>query len=127
VGARYATLGLSPLSEHAGAVGEGQPPWLRLVLHWVRAHGRRFYNFRGLEAFKASAQPMAWEPIFAITPGRRFTPMLLRAIAGAFSAGSPERFVARAVVSAAVKELHRLRGAGAVAWSLANAGARRHP
>lgn len=110
-GARYATLGLSPLSEHAGVVGDGQPAWLRLVLHWVRAHGRRFYNFQGLEAFKASAQPMAWEPIFAIAPGTRFSPMLLRAIAGAFSAGSPERLVARAVVSAGVKELRRLRGA----------------
>jgi phosphatidylglycerol lysyltransferase len=108
-GSRYATLGLSPLSEHAGAIGDGQPSWLRLVLHWVRAHGRRFYNFKGLEAFKASAQPMMWEPIFAIAPGRRFTPMMLRSIAGAFSDGSPERFVARAVVSGAARELHRLR------------------
>jgi phosphatidylglycerol lysyltransferase len=107
-GCRYATLGLSPLSDHAGAVGDGQPVWLRLVLTWIRAHGRRFYNFRGLEAFKASAQPMAWEPIFAIAPGRRFTPMLLRSLAGAFSGGSPERFVARAVMSAAAKELLRV-------------------
>jgi phosphatidylglycerol lysyltransferase len=90
------------------AVGDGQPVWLRLVLTWIRAHGRRFYNFRGLEAFKASAQPMAWEPIFAIAPGRRFTPMLLRSLAGAFSGGSPERFVARAVMSAAAKELLRV-------------------
>jgi phosphatidylglycerol lysyltransferase len=109
--ARYATLGLSPLSEHAGPLGEGQPVWLQLVLHWVRAHGRRFYNFKGLASFKASAQPMAWEPIFAIAPRRRFTPMTLRSIAGAFSDGSPERFVARAVLSAAARELHRLGGA----------------
>jgi phosphatidylglycerol lysyltransferase len=107
-GCQYATLGLSPLSDHAGAVGDGQPVWLRLVLTWIRAHGRRFYNFRGLEAFKASAQPMAWEPIFAIAPGRRFTPMLLRSLAGAFSGGSPERFVTRAVMSAAAKELLRI-------------------
>lgn len=108
-GSRYATLGLSPLSDHAGPIGEGQPAWLRLVLHWIRAHGRRFYNFRGLEAFKASAQPMTWEPIFAIAPGPRFTPMMLRSLAGAFSAGSPERFVARAVVSGAAREMQRLR------------------
>jgi lysylphosphatidylglycerol synthetase-like protein (DUF2156 family) len=107
-GSRYATLGLSPLSGQAGAIGEGQPAWLRLVLHWVRAHGRRFYNFKGLEAFKASAQPMAWEPIFAIAPGARFTPMTLRSLAGAFSGGSPERFVARAVLSGAARELDRL-------------------
>jgi phosphatidylglycerol lysyltransferase len=107
-GARYATLGLSPLSNHAGAIGDGQPAWLRLVLHWVRAHGRRFYNFKGLEAFKASVQPTTWEPIYAIAPGTRFTPMTLRAIAGAFSDGSPERLVARAVMSGAARELQRL-------------------
>jgi phosphatidylglycerol lysyltransferase len=107
-GADYATLGLSPLSEHAGAIGAGQPAWLRFALHWLRAHGRRFYNFRGLEAFKASAQPMAWEPIYAIAPGRRLTPFTLRAIAGAFSDGSPERLLARAILSGAAKEIERL-------------------
>jgi phosphatidylglycerol lysyltransferase len=107
-GSRYATLGLAPLSEHAGAVGAGQPAWLRFVLHWVKAHGRRFYNFKGIEAFKASVQPMTWEPVFAIAQGDRFTPQMLRAVAGAFSAGSPERLVAQAMVSAASKELRRL-------------------
>ena len=52
---------------------------------------------------------MAWEPVFVIAPGRRFTPMMLRAIAGAFSAGSPELLVARAVASGAVREVQRLR------------------
>ena len=107
-GSHYATLGLSPLSEHAGTVGDGQPAWLRIFLHWIRAHGRRFYNFRGLEAFKASARPMVWEPIFAIAPGGRLTPFTLRAIAGAFSDGSPERLLARAIVSGVVKELSRV-------------------
>ncbi|MCC6848650.1 MAG: DUF2156 domain-containing protein [Deltaproteobacteria bacterium] len=107
-GARYATLGLSPLSEQAGVIFDGQPAWLRLALHWIRAHGRRFYNFRGLEAFKASAQPMIWEPIFAIAPGHRLTPFTLRAIAGAFSDGSPERLLFRALVSGAARELARL-------------------
>jgi phosphatidylglycerol lysyltransferase len=109
-GSRYATLGLAPLSEHAGTVGAGQPAWLRFVLHWVRAHGRRFYNFKGIEAFKASVQPMSWEPVFAIAQGERFTPPMLRAVAGAFSAGSPERLVARAMLSAASRELRRLSG-----------------
>ena len=108
-GSRYATLGLSPLSEQAGPVGAGQPAWLRFVLRWIRAHGRRFYNFRGLEAFKSSARPMAWEPIFAISPGGRLNPFTLRAIAGAFSAGSPERLLARAVLSGVVKELSTAR------------------
>jgi len=42
---------------------------------------------------------MVWEPIFAIDPESRLTPFTLRAIAGAFSDGSPERLLARAVVS----------------------------
>ena len=108
-GSHYATLGLSPLSEQAGPVGSGQPAWLRFVLHWIRAHGRRFYNFRGLEAFKSSARPMTWEPIFAISPGGRINPFTLRAIAGAFSDGSPERLLARAVLSGVVKELSMAR------------------
>jgi phosphatidylglycerol lysyltransferase len=115
-GSHYATLGFSPLSEHAGIVGDGQPAWLRFFLHWIRAHGRRFYNFRGLEAFKASARPMVWEPIFAIAPGGRLTPFTLRAIAGAFSDGSPERLLARAVVSGVVKELSMARRRATIAF-----------
>ncbi|MFL5618962.1 MAG: phosphatidylglycerol lysyltransferase domain-containing protein [Gemmatimonadaceae bacterium] len=108
-GSRYVTLGLAPLAEHGGGTVAGQPTWLRAVLRWVRAHGRRFYNFAGLEAFKASMQPMAWEPIYAIAPGGRFTPRLLRAVAGAFSAGDPERLIARALRSAAREEVRRWR------------------
>ena len=62
-----------------------------------------------LEAFKAGMQPMIWEPIYAIAPGGRFTPRMLRAVAGAFSAGNPEQFVARAVWSGAKEELRRWR------------------
>jgi phosphatidylglycerol lysyltransferase len=108
-GCRYVTLGLAPLAEQGGGALAGQPTWLRAVLRWVRAHGRRFYNFAGLEAFKASMQPMSWEPIYAIAPGGRFTPRMLRAVAGAFSAGNPERLVARALRSAAREEVRRWR------------------
>ncbi|HET7564477.1 MAG TPA: DUF2156 domain-containing protein, partial [Gemmatimonadaceae bacterium] len=44
-GATYVTLGLAPLSRHARAVPG--PLWLRVLLGWVRLHGRRFYNFEG--------------------------------------------------------------------------------
>jgi phosphatidylglycerol lysyltransferase len=81
-----------------------------MALRWARAHGRRFYNFRGLEAFKASMQPMDWEPIFAIAPGERIEPRMLHAVAGAFSGGSPERLLARAMLSAATEEARRLGG-----------------
>lgn len=107
-GSRYVTLGLAPLAAHAGATFEGQPAWLRGALRWVRAHGRRFYNFAGLEAFKASLQPMQWEPIFAIAPGARFSPGVLRAVAGAFSGGAPERLMARALAMAMREEWTRM-------------------
>lgn len=108
-GSPYVTLGLAPLAEHGGGATAEQPAWLRVMLGWVRAHGRRFYNFAGLEAFKASMQPTSWEPIYAIAPGGRFTPRMLRAVAGAFSGGNPERLVARALLSAAREEVHRWR------------------
>lgn len=107
-GSRYATLGLAPLSEMAGRVADGQPAWLRMLLMWLRAHGSRFYNFRGLEAFKAAMLPESWEPIHVITQGRRFSPLALRTIAGAFSAGSPELLVTKGFLAAARKELSRI-------------------
>src|SRR5262249_18831948 len=44
-GARYVTMGLAPLSDCAGPIGVTEPLWLRVLLGWMRAHGRRFYNF----------------------------------------------------------------------------------
>lgn len=107
-GARYATLGLAPLSTQGAAIAPAAPLWVRATLGWVRAHGRRFYNFRGLEAFKSGFLPDAWDPIFAIAPGGRFSPRMLRAVAGVFSRGSPELLVLRAVTSAARRELRGL-------------------
>ena len=34
-----------------------------MLSKWVRAHGKRFYNFEGLEAFKSKFRPDGWEPI----------------------------------------------------------------
>ncbi|MHB1297112.1 MAG: phosphatidylglycerol lysyltransferase domain-containing protein [Gemmatimonadaceae bacterium] len=104
-GAGFVSLGLSPLSRRGDPAGHEPPRWVRPVLAWIRAHGRRFYNFDGLEGFKASLQPAAWTPVFAIAQGRRFTPSMLRAIAGVFSGGSPEWFVARALAQAAKQEM----------------------
>lgn len=106
-GATYVTLGLAPLSDRAGPVGSGQPLWLRAVLHGVRAHGRRFYNFRGLDAFKASLEPDDWEPIYAVSRSRGPTMRSLRAVAGVFGGGSPARLVARAAWMGLAHELHR--------------------
>jgi phosphatidylglycerol lysyltransferase len=103
-GSRYVTLGLSPLSQHAPVAAIQHPPWLRLVLRWVRLHGSRFYNFAGLDAFKAKFNPEAWEPIYAIGQGTRFSPRDLYAIANAFSGGASIRLVMRALAKAAQQE-----------------------
>jgi phosphatidylglycerol lysyltransferase len=111
-GARYLTLGLAPLSRHSRFDNERMPGWLRLVLRWVRAHGRRFYNFEGLDQFKAKFAPDEWEEIVALADTPRFTPRALWAIAAAFAQGSPIALVARAVTRAARQELRWLRRRG---------------
>jgi lysylphosphatidylglycerol synthetase-like protein (DUF2156 family) len=107
-GATYATLGLSPLSQRTGTAAPPQPLWLRVVLQWVRLHGARFYNFGGLDTFKAKFNPQSWEPIYAIAEGKNFSPTTLYAIAGAFSGGEPVRLVGRALLRAALEEINSL-------------------
>jgi len=63
-------------------------------------YGARFYNFGGLDAFKAKFNPEDWEPIYAIAEGASFPPRALYAIAGAFSGGTPFRLVVRALLRA---------------------------
>jgi phosphatidylglycerol lysyltransferase len=94
-GAHYVTMGLVPLSENGRMPEEENPAWLKLMLAWTRAHGRRFYNFGGLEAFKAKFRPDAWEAIYAISNERSFSPRSLYAIAAAFTGTSPFFALAR--------------------------------
>lgn len=108
-GAEYVTLGLAPLSQRAGAESETSASWLRLLLRWVRAHGRRFYNFDGLDAFKAKFKPDHWEPLYAISNERHFSPAALYAIASAFSEGPPLPAMLRAFRDAAKQELLWMR------------------
>jgi phosphatidylglycerol lysyltransferase len=110
-GADYVTLGLAPLSRRARVPDFPHPLWLRAVLAWTRLHGRRFYNFEGLDAFKAKLEPDAWEPLYAISTERRFSPRTLYAIAAAFSEGSPVALVARAILGAARQEMRWAKGA----------------
>ncbi|HKP97576.1 MAG TPA: DUF2156 domain-containing protein [Fibrobacteria bacterium] len=107
-GLEYFTLGLSPLSGLAGDARTGGPWWLELIFRWLRMHGGRFYNFRGLERFKAKFRPGAWEPLYAICNLPAFTPRILLAIAAAFGGGSPFLFTALALGKAAGQEGHWL-------------------
>lgn len=106
-GSTYVTLGLSPLSQRANVADIDEPGWLKFVLRWVRLHGARFYNFGGLDSFKAKFNPDHWEPIFAISEHRPFPPGALYAIAGAFSGGNPTKLVAIALLRAVRDELVR--------------------
>lgn len=92
-GSDYATLGLSPLSTRAQVAPFHNPYRLRLLLAWMRKHGQRFYNFDGLDAFKAKLQPERWEPVFAISNEPRFSLRTLYAIASAFSGNAPVRLI----------------------------------
>lgn len=107
-GYAYVTLGLAPLSSHAPPPRQANPLWLRAVLGWVRAHGRRFYNFGGLDDFKAKLDPERWEPVYAISAAPSFSPRALYAIAGAFSRGAPARLLARGIAAALRSEGRRV-------------------
>ncbi len=101
----YVTLGLAPLSRRGEVSPTANPLWLRALLGWLRVHGNRFYNFSGLDAFKAKLDPEDWEPIYAISNQRRFGPRPLYAIAAAFSGGSPLVVVARGLLGAVRQEM----------------------
>jgi phosphatidylglycerol lysyltransferase len=109
-GLGYLTLGLSPLSHPARDGRASGPWWLAWLFRWLRAHGSRFYNFRGLEAFKSKFAPREWEPIYAISNTPGFGPRTLLAIAAAFGGISPFRFVAWALAKAARQEAGWLLG-----------------
>lgn len=115
-GATFVTLGLAPLSGRADS--DEQPPalWVQALLRWMRVHGQRFYNFDGLDSFKAKLQPQDWEPVYALTHERHVGLRALYAITGAFGGEPPIQFVGRALLRAARQELHWLA-----------AGARKQP
>jgi phosphatidylglycerol lysyltransferase len=110
-GAEYFTLGLSPLTEHSGPLHlhESAPPIIRFLLAWVRAHGKRFYNFEGLEFFKTKFDPEEWEPIYAIANEPHFTFRALYAIGCAFTNGHPIRTVLGGIAKAIDSEFKRLK------------------
>jgi phosphatidylglycerol lysyltransferase len=103
-GEDYLTLGLSPLSQRCALPQPPQPGMVNTLLGWARAHGRRFYNFDGLDAYKAKYRPEAWEPAWLVVQGRQVSPAALFAVAGAFSGGQPLWFLGRTLLRAARQE-----------------------
>lgn len=112
-GAAMVTLGLAPLACRVEDQGAELPLLTRALFGWARAHGRRFYNFHGLETFKAKFQPDAWEPVYVISRESHFSLRTLYAIVGAFAGMSPIRFLSYALWRAGRQE---------IGWALARAG-----
>jgi phosphatidylglycerol lysyltransferase len=88
-GSGYVTLGLSPISRHVRLRDEHAPAWLRTVLSTVRAYGRRFYNFEGLDNFKAKFHAPRWETVYAISNEPSMSLRTLFATAAAFAGENP--------------------------------------
>ena len=101
----YLTLGLSPLSKRARIERFDNPFWLRALLAWMRKHGQRFYNFDGLDRFKAKMTPEYWEPVFAISNEREFSAGTMWSIALAFTQNKPFSVVGKGLAKAAAAEI----------------------
>lgn len=114
-GAGFVSLGIVPLSPRARGA-DAAPWWLRGTFGWARAHGRRFYNFDGLDRFKAKLHPDAWLPVYAILNAPSPTPALMWGVLEAIVGGPPLRFLAaagaRALRSERVALGRLLRGVG---------------
>lgn len=99
------TMGIVPLARPGIPADYRHPGWLAPLVRWARAHGRRFYNFDGLEWFKQKFHPDLWEPVFVISREPTFSPQTLWAVMGAFSDGSPVWALARGLGRAVRTEL----------------------
>jgi len=76
-------LGMAPLS---GLESRALAPlWSRLGAGVYR-HGERFYNFRGLRAYKEKFDPI-WEPRYLASPGGLALPSVLASVASLISRG----------------------------------------
>jgi phosphatidylglycerol lysyltransferase len=107
-GREYATLGLVALADRASDGIQRNPGWLRAMMSLARRYANRFYNFEGLERFRAKMQPGAWEPIYAIANEPHFSPYALYALGAAFSGISPWRAILIAIAKAARREISAL-------------------
>jgi phosphatidylglycerol lysyltransferase len=112
-GSTTITLGLAPLAARAPHAVDQSPAWLRTLLHGLRSHARNFYNFEGLENFKAKFRPQHWAPVYASTGPACSLPRALLAVATAFSGERLRWFVphtlGRALLREARSKLHRGR------------------
>jgi phosphatidylglycerol lysyltransferase len=103
----FVTLGLVALARAADDEIQRNPLWLRSLMRFARAHANRFYRFQGLEQFRRKMAPRAWEPVFAISNERRFSPWTLYNMGAAFAGIPPWQAIGIGIAKAARQELHR--------------------
>lgn len=84
-GFRWFGLGMAPLSGLSRS--EAAPVWHR-VGRLVYEHGERFYNFRGLRAFKQNFKP-AWRSRYLATAPGPTAPLILLDAARLIGKGGP--------------------------------------
>ncbi len=77
-------LGMVPLS--GIRTGTVAPLWNQIA-EAVRVGGERYYNFRGLRAFKEWFHP-EWEPSYLVSPGGIRRPVIVASIASLISGGA---------------------------------------
>lgn len=102
-GAGMVTMGMVPLSKKVPR-SPSDPAWLRFTMNWIKAHGKRFYNFDGLEWFKNKFHPDRWDPIYAVSTESRISPGMLYGIASAFTRTAPWLAVSRGLWKAVQQE-----------------------
>lgn len=102
-GAEMVTMGMVPLSRQVPR-NPDDPAWLKFTMNWVKAHGRRFYNFDGLEWFKNKFHPNRWDPIYALSTESVISPGTLYSVAAAFTRSAPLLAITRGVWRAAKQE-----------------------
>jgi phosphatidylglycerol lysyltransferase len=74
----------------------------------VKIHGRRFYNFEGLDTFKAKFKPSRWEPVYMVLQRPDHAWRALIAIGGAFGGTSVASFGLRVLHHAVSQEFRRI-------------------
>jgi phosphatidylglycerol lysyltransferase len=107
-GGRYVTLGLAPLAPLPADGTSRGPWWLTWSLRWLRAHGRRFYNFEGLYNFKAKLGPAGWDPVYAIADEARLSLRTMLGVSEAVVGGDLVGFGARFFSHALRAEVRRM-------------------
>ncbi len=90
-GGVYATLGLVALSRRCPDAWDKNPRWFKAAGDAALRFGQSIYRFSALERFRSGLHPECWEPVYAISGERWFSPLTaLAMVRSLFSLPSTE-------------------------------------